>query len=117
MGLSDGYDALRENIRTIYHKHKGRYGYRRITAELHNQQKKINHKTVLKLMKGMELKAKRKRQKYRSYKGELGKIAANVINRDFHATAPNQKWTTDITQVKIKDKWLYLSPILDMYNG
>ena len=52
----------------------------------------------------MELKAKRKRQKYRSYKGELGKIAANVINRDFRATAPNQKWTTDVTQVKIKDK-------------
>ena len=68
-------------------------------------------------MHGLELKAKRKRQKYRSYKGELGKIAAIVINRDFRATAPNQKWTTDVTQVKIKDKWLYFSPILDMYNG
>ena len=65
----------------------------------------------------MGLKAKRKRQHYRSYKGELGKIAPNVINRDFHADKPDQKWTTDVTQVKIKDKWVYLSPVLDMFNG
>ena len=117
IGISDGYDPLRARIRTIYHEHKGRYGYRRITLELHNHNKRINHKTVLKLMNGMELKGKRKRQKYKSYKGELGKIAANVLNRDFYAKAPNQKWATDVTQVKIKDKWLYLSPILDMYNG
>ena len=65
----------------------------------------------------MSLMAKRKRQHYRSYKGELGKIAPNVLNRDFKASAPNQKWTTDVTQVKIKDKKTYLSPILDMFNG
>ena len=65
----------------------------------------------------MSLKAKRKKQHYRSYKGELGKVAQNVINRDFKASAPDQKWTTDVTQVKIKDKKIYLSPILDMFNG
>ena len=47
----------------------------------------------------------------------LHSIAPNVINRDFNATAPNQKWTTDVTQVKIKDRKLFLSPILDMFNG
>ena len=65
----------------------------------------------------MGLYAKRKRAKYKSYKGEVGKVAPNLIDRDFSATAPNQKWTTDVTEVKIKDKKIYLSPILDMFNG
>ena len=117
LGKSDGYDAVRERIHAIYDKHHGRYGYRRITAQLHNEGLEINHKTVRKLMVQMSLKAKRKKQRYRSYKGELGKVAQNVINRDFKASAPDQKWTTDVTQVKIKDKKIYLSPILDMFNG
>ena len=116
-GQPDGYDPVREHIHAIYNKHHGRYGYRRITNQLHNEGIDINHKTVQKLMGQMGLKAKRKRQHYRSYKGELGKIAPNVINRDFYADKPDQKWTTDVTQVKIKDKWVYLSPVLDMFNG
>ena len=117
LGRPDGYDAIRECIRKIYHKHHGRYGYRRITDQLHSDGIDINHKTVQKLMRQMGLKAKQKKQHYRSYKGELGKIAPNVINRDFHADAPDQKWTTDVTQVKIKDCKIYLSPVLDMFNG
>ena len=72
---------------------------------------------VEKLKRKMGLKAKRKKQHYHSYKGELGKIAPNVIDRDFHADAPDRKWTTDVTQVKIKDRETYLSPVLDMFNG
>ena len=117
LGKPDGYEAVRKRIRAIYDKHHGRYGYRRITAQLRNEGLEINHKTVQKLMRQMSLKAKRKKQHYRSYKGELGKIAPNVLDRDFKATAPNQKWTTDVTQVKIKDRKIYLSPILDMFNG
>jgi putative transposase len=117
LGDPDGYEAVRKHIRAIYDKHGGRYGYRRITAQLRNEGLEINHKTVQKLMKQMSLKAKRKKQHYRSYKGELGKIAPNVLNRDFKATVPNQKWTTDVTQIKIKDKKIYLSPILDIFNG
>ena len=117
LGQPDGYEAVRKRIRVIYDKHHGRYGYRRITAQLRNEGLEINHKTVQKLMGQMSLKAKRKKQHYRSYKGELGKIAPNVLDRDFKATAPNQKWTTDVTQVKIKDRKIYLSPILDMFNG
>ena len=113
----DGYDDIRTAIRKIYNHHKGRYGYRRITSQLRNDGIHLNHKTVQKLMVEMNLYGKRKKAKYKSYKGEIGKIAPNVIDRDFIATAPNQKWTTDVTEVKIKDKKIYLSPILDMFNG
>jgi len=117
IGQSDGYDDLRAHIRKIYDQHKGRYGYRRITIQLRDEGVIVNHKTVRKLMASMSLKAKRKNQRYRSYKGDVGKVAPNVINRDFSADAPDQKWTTDVTQVKIKDRKLFLSPILDMFNG
>ena len=113
----DGYDDTRTAIRKIYDHHKGRYGYRRITSQLRNDGIHLNHKTVQRLMVEMSLYGKRKKAKYKSYKGEIGKVAPNVIDRDFIATAPNQKWTTDITEVKIKDKKIYLSPILDMFNG
>ena len=117
IGQSDGYDDLRAHIRKIYDQHKGRYGYRRVTIELRDDGVIINHKTVRKLMVGMSLKAKRRNQHYRSYKGNVGKIAPNVINRNFCADAPNKKWATDVTQVNIKDRKVFLSPILDMFNG
>lgn len=117
LGDSDGYDDVRLRIRSIYNKHKGRYGYRRITAELRNEGLIINHKTARKLMCQMSLKAKRRKLHYHSYKGDIGKIAPNILERDFAASKPNQKWTTDVTQVNIHDRKLYLSPILDMYNG
>ena len=117
MGQPDGYDTVRKRIVEIYEANCGRYGYRRVTAQLHNEGLDINHKTVQKLMGQMSLKAKRKPQRYRSYKGEIGRVAPNVLNRDFRASAPNRKWATDVTQVKIKDRWIYLSPILDMFNG
>ena len=101
---SDGYDYARAAIRKIYDHHKGRYGYRRVTSQLRNDGMTLNHKTVQKLMVEMGLYGKRKKAKYKSYKGEIGKIAPNVIDRDFIATAPNQKWTTDVTEVKIKDR-------------
>lgn len=68
-------------------------------------------------MKEEELRNVRKRCKYRSYKGDVGKTAPNIINRDFTATGPNQKWATDVTQINIGLEKCYLSPILDMYNG
>jgi len=114
---SDGYDTVRKRIRDIYETNRGRYGYRRVTAQLRNEGVAINHKTVQRLMGQMELKAKTRRQKYRSYKGEVGRVAPNILNRDFHASRPNQKWATDVTQVNIKGDRLYLSPILDLFNG
>ena len=75
----DGYDGARAAIRKIYDRHKGRYGYRRITSQLRNDGMTLNHKTVQKLMVEMSLYGKRKKAKYKSYKGEIGKIAPNVI--------------------------------------
>ncbi len=62
------------------------------------------------------LKSLIRRKKYKSYKGEQGKIAPNVLKREFKADKPNQKWVTDITEFKVKDKKLYLSPVMDLYN-
>ena len=103
----DGYDGARAAIRKIYACHKGRYGYRRITTQLRNDGMLLNHKTVQKLMVEMGLYGKKKKAKYRSYIGDIGKVAPNVIDRNFIATAPNQKWTTDITEFKITDKNIY----------
>ena len=77
----------------------------------------INHKTVLRLTKLLGLTSKVRLKKYKSYKGEIGKIAADEIQRNFNSDKPNQKWTTDVTEVKIKEKKIYLSPILDMFNS
>ena len=77
----------------------------------------LNHKTVLKLMRILDLKGKqRKNEKYHSYKGEVGKIADNILKRDFHASKPFEKLTTDVTQFKVCDEKVYLSPVMDLYN-
>ena len=112
----DKYQEIKTSIQSIYHHHKGRYGYRRITDQLKKTGTIINHKTVLKLMTCLGLKSLIRRKKYKSYKGEQGKIAPNVLQRKFKADMPNKKWVTDITEFKVKDKKLYLSPIMDLYN-
>jgi putative transposase len=114
--LPDKYKVVKELIKSIYHKHKGRYGYRRITDELQNQGIIINHKTVLRLMKVLGLKSIIRVKKYKSYKGEQGKIVANVLKRNFEATTPNQKWATDVTEFNVAGNKLYLSPIIDLFN-
>ena len=114
--LPDKYKEIKELIKTIYQRHKGRYGYRRITDELHNQAIIINHKTVSRLMKVLGLKSLIRVKKYKSYKGENGKIAPNILQRNFKAQAPNQKWATDITEFNVSGTKLYLSPIIDLYN-
>lgn len=113
----DRYTDEKEMIKSIFHEHKGRYGYRRITSEMRNRDTILNHKTVQRLMIQMGLKSKIRKVRYRSYKGEVGRIAPNIINRDFAASAPNRKWATDVTQINIGSEKLYLSPILDMFNG
>lgn len=104
-------------IQDIYNKHKGRYGYRRICKELNNQGYLINHKKVQRIMNELGLKSLVRIKKYRSYKGKAGKTAPNILNRNFHASEPNQKWVTDLTEFKLFGKKYYLSPVLDLYNG
>ena len=112
----DKYQAIKELIKSIYHRHKGRYGYRRITDELQNKGIVINHKTVFRLMNLLGLRSIIRVKKYKSYRGEQGKIAPNILERNFKATAPNQKWATDITEFNVAGNKLYLSPIIDLFN-
>ena len=117
MRLPDKYKEVKAEITLIYHENKGRYGYRRITTELHNRGFSCNHKTVQRLMRDLGLVCRVRIKKYRSYKGEVGKIAPNLLNREFYAEKPNQKWVTDVTEFNLFGQKLYLSPILDLHNG
>ena len=114
MNRTDKYGAAKAEITDIYHENKGRYGYRRITTELRSRNILLNHKTVQRLMKELGLVCRVRMKKYHSYKGEVGKIAPNLLNRDFHAEKPNQKWVTDVTEFSLFGEKLYLSPILDL---
>ena len=105
---------LTKEIQEIFFYNKGRYGVRRVYQELLNRGYKINHKRVQRLMHNLQLIGKRPKEKYRSYKGTVGKIADNIINRDFSTTRPLQKWTTDVSQFNFSWGKCYLSPILDM---
>ena len=117
MNRQDKHEDVKAEILAIYHENKGRYGYRRITMELHNRRLLINHKTVQRLMKEIGLVCRVRMKKYRSYKGEVGKIAPNRLKRDFSTTAPNQKWVTDVTEFSLFGEKLYLSPILDLHSS
>ena len=117
MKCADKYETAKAEITVIYHENKGRYGYRRITAELHSRKIRLNHKTVQRLMKQLGLVCRVRMKKYRSYKGEVGKTAPNLLQRDFHADKPNQKWATDVTEFSLFGEKLYLSPILDLCSS
>lgn len=116
MEQADKYADAKEEITSIYHEHKGRYGYRRITVELQHRGFIINHKTVQRLMKQLGLVCRMRMKKYRSYRGEVGKIAPNRLGRSFEADKPNEKWVTDVTEFSLFGEKLYLSPILDLYS-
>ena len=113
----DKYADIRKRISEIFAQHGKRYGYRRVYQQLRNEGYAINHKTVQRLMQEMNLKSQVRRVKYRSYRGQVGKTAPNILNREFEATRPNQKWATDVTEFKVADRKAYLSPIIDMFNG
>jgi transposase InsO family protein len=115
--VQDKYESLKKQIRALFEQHKGRYGYRRITAALRQMGTLINHKAVQRLMGELGLKSLVRPKKYRSYRGVLGRIAPNVLQRQFQAERPNQKWVTDVTEFKVAGEKLYLSPIMDLYNG
>lgn len=101
----------------IFTENKQRYGYRRILLVLRQKGIKLNHKTVHKLMRSMGLQGKQRRSRYQSYKGEVGKIAPNIINRNFEANNPFEKLVTDVTEFAVCDTKVYLSPVLDLYNN
>lgn len=114
---TDKYEKEKQEILDIFNANKGRYGYRRILTVLQSKGYSINHKTVLKLMNSLGLKGKqRKNDKYHSYKGEVGKVAENLLKRNFYAAKPFEKLATDVTQFKVCNEKVYLSPVMDLFN-
>ena len=102
----------------IFDENKRRYGYRRIHIELKKIGWKISEKIVRRIMKEEHLEVRiTKRKRYSSYMGEISPAVANKINRDFHSSKPNEKWLTDITEFNIGEKKVYLSPIIDCFDG
>ena len=116
----DKDQELKAEIQSIFIEHKENYGYRRIHLELRNRGYLVNHKRVQRLMKVLNLQAKmRQKRKYSSHKGDVGKKAENLIQRQFEASKPMEKCYTDVTEFAIPNSTqkLYLSPVLDGFNS
>lgn len=113
----DGHADLKAEIRRLFDRHNGRYGHRKIRDELRSAGWVVSKKTVLKLMRQLGLRCTiRRKKRYNSFKGEVGTVAPNLLERDFTATAPNQKWVTDVTEFTIGDRKVYLSPVMDLFD-
>ena len=120
LGLEDKNQDIKNQIQLIFREHRGNYGYRRITLELRNRGFLVNHKKVQRLMTEMGLAARiRRKRRYSSYQGEVGKKADNLIQRQFEGSKPYEKCYTDVTEFALPtcNQKLYLSPILDGYNS
>lgn len=109
---------IKREIQAICYEHKGNYGYRRVTLELRNRGLVVNHKKFFRLMKEMGVLARiHRKRRYSSYKGDIGKKAPNLINRQFEASTPYEKCYTDVTEFTLPYGKLYLLPVLDGYNS
>lgn len=118
MTIPDKYEKIGNRISELFHENKERYGYRRINALLRKEEIKVSEKIVRMIMKKNKLSVKtRKAKKYNSYQGEITEPVDNIVNRDFHADAPNEKMLTDITEFSIPAGKVYLSPIVDCFDG
>ena len=113
----DKWAVERIRIAELYHENKGRYGYRRLQSAMRNEGYLLSGKTVRRLMSEAGIKCEVRMKKYRSYKGTVGQIAPNLLNRDFHSDKPHKKLVTDVTEFHLFGTKLYLSPVLDLYNG
>lgn len=117
LSSGDRHATLKTTIRSVFEEHKGRYGYRRVTAAIRAGGDAVNHKTVQRLMVEMGLKSLVRPKKYRSYKGQAGRVAPDLIQRRFKAERMNQKWVTDVTEFNVAGEKLFLSPVMDLHNG
>ena len=118
MNRKDKYSDIRLDIVEIFLNSFKTYGYRRVHAMLRKNGIFVSEKLVRRIMKEEGLTVIRKKKgKYNSYKGESMPSVANLLKRNFHADKPNQKWVTDITEFAIPAGKVYLSPIIDCYDG
>lgn len=112
----DPYEQVRPRIREIFTDSRECYGHRKIWAVLVKEGITIAKKTVLRLMQEMNIKTKVRRKRYNSHRGTVGTIAGNVLNREFTAEEPNEKWVSDVTEFAVADRKLYLSPVIDLFD-
>ena len=123
-------DRILSFILPIFEHHKSRYGYRRIILAI-EELKDINHKKIQRIMRENSLFGRQPKNKYHSYRGDNGEYKENLLLhkevdetkhkteyiRDFNTSGPNQKWATDVSEFKCGEGKLYLSPIMDLYDG
>lgn len=114
----DKYEALRGEVKQVFEDSKNRYGYRRIHIIITTDGKTVSEKVIRRIMKEEWLAVHSVRQKkYSSYQGEITPAVQNIVARDFHADHPNEKWLTDITEFRIPAGRVYLSPLIDCFDG
>jgi transposase InsO family protein len=114
----DKYVILRAEVKDVFYENQRRYGYRRVHATIKNKGTIVSEKVIRRIMKEEQLDVPyKKRRKYSSYRGEISPAPENIINRDFRADAPNKKWLTDLTEFHIPAGKVYLSPIIDCFDG
>ena len=115
---ADKYADARLAITEVFECNHRCYRYRRMRAALGRRQVFISEKVVQRLMKQECLVvAANRRRRYGSYLGEISPAPENLINRDFQAATPNEKWLTDITEFQIPAGKVYLSPMIDCFDG
>ena len=116
--VTDKYAEVRGVMTDIFERNYRCYGYRRMHASLAKQSVNLSEKVVRRLMKQQSLvPIARRRRRYGSYMGEISPAPDNLLNRDFSASAPNEKWLTDITEFQIPAGKVYLSPMIDCFDG
>jgi len=115
---TDKYTSLRTNVKAAFKESSSRYGYRRIHSIIKSDGATVSEKVIRRIMKEEALEVPNiKRKRYSSYKGEITPEVENIINRDFKTDKPNNKWLTDITEFHIPAGKIYLSPIIDCFDG
>ena len=113
--IKRNYHEAKEAILSLYKKNKNRDGYRPMTLKLRQRGFYLNHKTVLKLMNELGIHSILRKKRH-GKRGKTSHIAPNLLNRDFTATALNQKWVTDVTEFHVGQEKLYFSPLMDLAN-
>lgn len=116
--LPDKYADLRALLKEIFIENRSSYGYRRMHEALKKQHIIVSEKVIRRIMKEEQLTVRSiKKKKYSSYAGEITPATPNHIQRNFKAEEPNEKWLTDITEFRISAGKIYLSPIIDCFDG
>ena len=116
--LPDRYQEVRTDVSRVFEENRRVYGYRRIHMVLHRIGTVISEKVIRRIMAEEQLVViSKRRRRYNAYQGEITPAVANIVQRDFHAEAPSEKWLTDITEFQIPAGKAYLSPVIDCFDG